>query len=466
MPALLEVGSELAALSYSSHDGRCEQQWTLVIGCAMQEVKEETVERFATFRRRFPFATNVVVLSSGASLGHLFTLAAAPILTRLYLPDDIGNLGLFNAFLAVAAVAASLQYDVAIVSTPSQREAAQLAIVSTALTLPMSMAGGFLLYIMIHFSLVGFGVLPVYAAGLMVLTILFAGLFSILRYWSLRDEQFNAVSRALIFQNGGRSLSQVALGAIGLHSFGLLFGEVVGRSIGMSRMMRNAWPVVRRYGFSAHDIAIALKSNRQFPLYSAPSSLLNVLGTSLPLPLLVTLYGADVGGYYSLVWRVLAVPVVLIGASMADAFHSRAALYVREDPRHLLRFFHSTTMALLGMGIIPALMVFAFGEPIFLFVFGIKWRLSGIIASIVAPWFLMSFIVSPLSRIVYVLRGQRLKLIYDLLIVGGNLAVFFAARHLAWPMLYMVTVMSAMNTTSKVIYYFVLFRITATSIRS
>jgi len=432
----------------------------------MQDVKEETVERFAKFCHSFPFAMNVVVLSGGASLGHLFTLAAAPILTRLYLPDDIGNLGLFNAFLAVAAAAASLQYDVAIVSATGQKEASQLAILSTVLTLPMSAVGGILLYIMIHFSLVGFGVLPTYAAGLMVPAILFAGLFSILRYWSLRDERFNTVSRALIFQNGGRSVSQVALGAIGLHSFGLLFGEVIGRAIGMSRMIRSAWPAARHYGLSAHDAAIALRSNRQFPLYSTPSSLLNVLGTSLPLPLLVTLYGADVGGYYSLVWRVLAVPVVLIGASMADAFHSRAALYAREDPKRLLRFFHSTTMALLAMGIVPALTVFLFGEPIFIVVFGIKWRLSGIIASIVAPWFLTSFIVSPLSRLVYVLHGQRLKLIYDLLILGGNLMVFFVARHLDWPMLYMVTVMSAMNTASKVVYYLVLFRIAATAIRA
>jgi O-antigen/teichoic acid export membrane protein len=123
-------------------------------------------------------------------------------------------------------------------------------------------------------------------------------------------------------------------------------------------------------------------------------------------------------------------------------------------------------MALLAMGIVPAVVVFAFGEPIFLFVFGIKWGLSGTIASIVAPWFLTSFIVSPLSRVVYVLHGQRLKLIYDLLILGGNLMMFFLARHFGWPMLHMVTVMSAMNTASKVIYYFVLFRIAATAMRA
>ena len=437
----------------------------MVTSLSVQSVTDGITGRFAKLRRNFPFATNVFVLSGGASLGHLFTLAAAPILTRLYLPNDIGDLGLFNAFLAIAAVAASLQYNVAIVSAPGQKEAAHLAILSTLLTLPTSVMGGLLLYFMIHFSLVGFGALPVYAAWLMVPTILFTGLFSILRYWSVRDERFDVVSQAVILQNGGRSVSQLALGAIGTHSFGLLFGELVGRGIGMGRMMRNAWPIVRKYGLSARDAAKALRSNWQFPLYSTPSSLLNELGTSLPLPLLVTLYGADVGGYYSLVWRVLAAPVVLIGASMADAFHSRAALYAREDPKRLLRFFHSTSAALLAIGIVPALTVFIFGEPIFAFAFGIKWKLSGTIAVIVAPWFLTSFIVSPLSRLVYVLHGQRLKLIYDVLILGGNLMVFVLARHLGWTMLHMVTMMSGANTASKVVYYFVLLRIAVTAMR-
>jgi O-antigen/teichoic acid export membrane protein len=431
---------------------------------SVQCVADEITGLFARLRRNFPFATNVFVLSGGASVGHLFTLAAAPVLTRLYLPNDIGGLGLFNAFLSVAAVSAALQYDVAIVSAPVPKEAAKLATLSTVLIFPMSVISGLLLYGMIHFSLLGFGSLPGYAAGLMIPTILFAGLFSILRYWSLREERFDLVSQAVIFQNGGRSISQLALGAFRLHSLGLFLGEVCGRGIGMGRMMQNTWPLVRKYGLSVRDMAEALKSNRQFPLYSTPSSLLNELGTSLPLPLIVTLYGAEVGGYYSLVWRVLAVPVALVGTSMADAFHSRAAFYAREDPKRVLRFFHSTSFGLLAIGIVPAITILFFGQPIFLFVFGVKWRLSGIIASIVAPWFLASFIVSPLSRLVYVLHGQRLKLVYDMLILGGNVMVFFVARDFGWPMLRMVTAMSAMNTAAKVVYYFVLFRIATTAI--
>jgi lipopolysaccharide exporter len=436
----------------------------MATGYPVQEVTHRIVEQFSRARCSFRFATDVAVLSGGASLGHLFTIAAAPILTRLYLPQDIGDLGLFNAFLGIAAIAASLQYDVAIVSAPGQKEAAHITRLSMLLTIPMSVAGGLLLYAMIRFSLVGFGVLPAYAAGLMVPTIFFAGLFSVLRYWSLREEKLGSVANAVILQNVARNVSQVALGAMGLHSFGVLLGEVLGRGIGMSRMMRNTWPVVRKYAFSLRDATETLQNNRRFPLYSVPSSLLNQLGMSLPLPLLVTLYGADVGGYYSLVWRALAVPVALFGSSVADAFHSRSALYARENPKGLLHFFHRTTLGLLAIGIIPAVAIFIFGEPIFLFVFGTKWGLSGTIASIVAPWFLTSFIVSPLSRLVYVLRGQRLKLIYDLLILGGNLMVFFFARQFGWPMLDMVIAMSGINTASKVVYYFVLLRIASTAI--
>lgn len=431
-----------------------------------RDVVRRIVERLSSLRRNFPFATSVAVLSGGTSLGHCFTIAAAPLLTRLYLPHDIGNLGLFSEFLAVIAVAATLQYDAAIVSAPDERNGAQLATLSIMFTLPMSVAGGLLLYAMIHFSFVGFGALPVYAPWLMVPAIVFAGVFSVLRYWSVRDAKFGIVSQAVIFQNGGRSLLQVALGVIGSHSFGLLLGEVFGRGLGMSRMLRSALPLMRRHALTSRDAAKALISNRQFPLYSMPSSLLNQLGTSLPLPLLVTLYGADAGGYYALVWRVLAVPLVLVGNSMADAFHSRAALYAREDRKRLLSFFNGTAAVLLAMGIVPALAIAIFGEPIFVLVFGATWRLSGAMAAIVSPWFLTTLIVSPISRLVYVLHGQGLKLIYDVLLLGANLLVFYCARRLAWPMLHMLAAMSVMNTASKVVYYVLLLRIAATAMRT
>jgi lipopolysaccharide exporter len=415
---------------------------------------------------KFPFAANVAVLSGGASLGHCFTLAAAPILTRLYSPYDLGQFGLFNIFLSLTAIATALQYDAAIVSAPGQEQAAHLTKLSMLFTVPVGITGGLLLHLMIHLSFLGFGTLPVYAPVLMALTIVFSGLFSILRYWSIRDERFGVVSQAMILQNGGRAISQVALGMFQSHGLGLLVGEVFGRSLGMGRMMRNTWPAVSKYALSLHDAAKALRENRRFPLYSMPSALMNQLGTALPLPLLASLYGADSAGYYSLVWRVLALPVVLLSYGTADAFHSRAALYAREDMGSVLQLFHKTSSALLLIGMVPALALSIYGQPLFGFVFGSRWRISGTIAVIVAPWFLASFVVSPLSRLVFVLQGQRFKLIYDVLILGGNLGLFFLSRQLGWPMIRMITAMSGLNTASNVVYYLVLLRIATTATRN
>src|ERR1700760_1541588 len=171
-------------------------------------------------RERFPFAANVVLLSGGASLGHCFTLAAAPLLTRLYVPSDIGTLGLFTAFLGVAVVVASLQYDVAIVSADTDKEAAYLVKLSLICAIPMAAGCGILMHEMSRRSLLGFGAMPWYAAWLTVASVLFAALFSTLRYWSLRCEQFGTVSQGLLFQSTARSVAQVVLGAIRLHALG------------------------------------------------------------------------------------------------------------------------------------------------------------------------------------------------------------------------------------------------------
>src|SRR5260370_21443628 len=151
----------------------------MAISSVARVVTDRIFGQLAKVCSNFRFATSVVVLSGGAAMGHCVTVAAAPILARLYLPHEIGNLGLFSAFLGVIVVAASLQYDVAIVSAPGQKEAAHLATLSTLFALPMSVAGGLLLDVIIHFSLVGVGVLPKYSAGLIVPTLFFAPFFSL-----------------------------------------------------------------------------------------------------------------------------------------------------------------------------------------------------------------------------------------------------------------------------------------------
>jgi len=407
------------------------------------------------------FIRNVSILSGGSALGHLFTLAAAPLLSRLYGPEDFGLLGLFASFLSITSVAVALRYEVSIVSGRDQAEAAYLTLASFLFAVPTSILAGGLLWLLNHFAVLGYGSLPWHAPWLMACAIFFVGVFTALRYWCLREERFAQVSQGIVVQSAARAVLQTVLGVFKLHASGLLLGETAGRCMGMSRMFRGAWPVLRGYcaGVRWTDFTQALWRHRKFPLYSLPSSFLDALGMSLSLPLLVRLYGAAVGGYYSLVWRAVAVPSVVVTVAIADTFHSRLAACARETPAEIMGLFKRTSLSLLLLGSVPAFILWFWGQPLFRFVFGPQWAFSGTIAAIVAPWYLSEFIVTPVSRVVLVLSGQELKLVWDVLSVASLLAVFFAAQWRGMGSLTTIRVLTVVNTSLRVIYYLILVRI-------
>jgi O-antigen/teichoic acid export membrane protein len=204
-----------------------------------------------------------------------------------------------------------------------------------------------------------------------------------------------------------------------------------------------------------------LGENRKLPLYSFPSSLIDSAAANISVPLLVWYYGANSGGYFSLVQRVLAVPLLLISASVADAFQARLAVYMRTEPASVKQIFRKTGLALLWAGLLPTTFLVMFGEPAFRLVFGRDWASAGTMAAIIAPFFLAQFIVSPLSRLVFVLEGQRWKLCYDMLALSGIIGVFLLSKWHSLPLMHVIKLLSAVGTFTFIIYYAVLARIVA-----
>lgn len=433
----------------------------------MQVVAEE--QRSAGIKRFFPgglfrdwsFARNVAILGGGTALAQGLNVLLAPVLTRLYLPVSFGQYALFVSFLNFAMVGVSLRYELGIVAARTEQKAAQLTLAAFLFSVPASLIGGALLFSFVHFSVLGFNALPSYAPFLMLVALLFVGAFSALRYWFVREEQFGCISQAVVVQNGVRAVAQAGAGAIGGQLGGLLAGEVMGRSAGMSRMFRVAWPRIKAlvFPFDRRSFSEVLRENWQFPVYSLPSSLVDSAATNICIPLVVWYYGTSAGGYFSLVQRVLAVPLVLISASVADAFQARLALHARKDPTRIGYLFRRTSLGLVAIGLIPTVLLFFFGEPAFRIVFGEKWMIAGKMAAIIAPYFLAQFVVSPLSRLVFVLEGQRLKLIYDVLALSGMIGVFMFSKWQSLPLMRALLILSGVGTFTFIIYYLLLMRI-------
>ncbi|HEX7959026.1 MAG TPA: hypothetical protein VF493_03870 [Terriglobales bacterium] len=428
---------------------------------ACQPVRAGVLSQAFSWASRWRFARNVATLSLGTALAQSVGVALSPVLTRLYSPTDLGVLGLFMSFVSVATVTTSLNYELWIVSVINKEKAAQLTWASMLLTIPVSLFCGAVLYIVMHFQWLGYGALPGYSIPLMVATLLLIGIFSNLRYWAIRHESFPIVARTTVFQQTTRSAFQVAFGFLGAGSMGLLFGEMIGRGVGIGSLFRSAWPALKNVAaqFRKSDLVGALVENRSLAVYSLPSSIIDTMAGSILVPMVVQLYGPAMGGQFALTRKVLAVPLALIATSVADTFHSRLAPCAREKPDQMLALFARTSAGLFLLGLVPALILFFAGHQLFAFAFGERWSIAGTLAGISAPFFLAQMIVSPLSRLVFVLRGQRSKLIYDLILISGILLVFGVACRQKLSLIQTVWAITLVNVFCYFVYYLVLLRI-------
>jgi O-antigen/teichoic acid export membrane protein len=401
------------------------------------------------------FVRKAAVLSSGSAIGHLFSLALSPLLTRAYRPEDFAALGLFTSFLSVAGVAVSLQYETSIISASDEAEAASLAICALCLGVPISVLAGLALWLMMHYALLGFGALVLYAPVALSLVMCFVGVFVVLRYWSLRQQNFALVSQSVAEQSAARVILQGLAGLIGFHSGGLIVGETLGRGVGMGRMFKGAWPQLRGHAATItwSEYKRYLWKNRKFPLLTLPSSFMDALCISLTVPLLIQNYGTNSGGNYAMVWRVLSLPGVVITLAVADTFHSQLAERVRNAPEQVLGFFANTCVTLLVVGCVPCAILFLWAKPLFALAFGSQWGISGAMASLIAPWYLGQFVVNPISRAVYVLSGQATKMIWDVLCTISLPTVFYIAKLSSMDVIGAVRLLSTVSTVLYIIYF-------------
>lgn len=407
------------------------------------------------------FLSNALVLASGIVIGQSITLLTSPIVSRLYTPDDFGRYGLLIAFIGFVTVVSSLRYETAIVATDSLTDAAYLVIASLSASTVVSALSSICLYVLIKLRLLGFGELPLWSPLLAFLMCVTTSGFFVLRYWLIRIDKFKCIRQVTIYQNSVRSIIHIGLGYVHFSTPGLLWGECLGRLSGIGRIIRDSHPILRKQleSFQYSKMRAILEKYREFPTYSLPSALLDSLSAALLLPLVVELYGAQEAGYLALVQRVIAIPALLIGGTIADSFHHHMANDARTRVKQVTPFFFRVTLILTLFSLLLAGFLIFFAQPVFVLVFGDSWAMAGSIAVKMAPLFAVGLIVSPLSRVVLVFKGQKYKLIYDLLGIAIVLGTLYGGKYLGASFLISISCYSYLGVLAYVVYFLVLLYI-------
>ena len=84
--------------------------------------------RMAILLRKDGFARRVFTLMSGTALAQATSLLVAPVLTRLFRPEDFGVFAMYVTLLSVSAPLIAVRYELAIVPAETDDDAFALVL--------------------------------------------------------------------------------------------------------------------------------------------------------------------------------------------------------------------------------------------------------------------------------------------------------------------------------------------------
>lgn len=405
---------------------------------------------------QFLFLRQVSTLTIGVGIGQLALLAVYPIVGRLYSPVDFGILGLALSFLSVAVLIGTLRYEQAILSIPEEETLSLFAGITRRMPFLCTIAIILLAFIC-WMEVGGFGELSNTHIIVLYVLLVVAAFAELSRYLLVRRKEFAVVASATIRGALSKALLLLAFGVAGAGWIGLLVAELGSRLAFIHRGRRMIpWPQCFR---KSHDSRRLLWRYREYPFISLPSSIIDNGADAAQLPIIATLYGLEFAGLYALVQRCAAIPSSLIARNVADVFQTRAVEIISTKAGSVFRLFNRTVLALAGIAVIPAAVVFLQGEEIFVLVFGEAWREAGVIAALLSPAMFAQFVVSPVSRIVFVTNRLKIKLIFDLTQLGLIALLPVVSLALDWEGLETIKGLSLALIISHVLYLMVLTRL-------
>jgi O-antigen/teichoic acid export membrane protein len=372
-------------------------------------------------------------IATGSAAGQLLTFAAAPLLFRLYSPEEVGTYTVISTLVLTLGTVAALRFEMAVPLAEEERDAHALVVLGLAAAGAIAIAG------IVVVAIAGDSIArafdqPGLRAWLWTVPPVAAamGMALMLNQLAIRHRRYGAVGRRAFFQSATILVSQLAAGLAGMRSGGLVLGLGVGQIAGALLLLRGSGLDGETARAAARPGALraVLRRYRRFPLLLAPSGLLNVLGRQLPILLMAYWYGPAVAGWLGLTQRVVAMPVAVVGGAVAQVYLGELSQAARSDPARA-RSILLRASARLALIAVPGAIILVIAAPaVFPFVFGAEWQPSGRYAQAMAVFMAAQFIVSPVSQTLVVFGRPGLQLAWDvsrMVLVSGAVAGTAAA---------------------------------------
>ena len=362
-------------------------------------------------------------------ISQALTLAAMPVLSRMYSPAAFGLLAIFMVLGNMASQFSCMGYQGSVVLPKRDKSAFTL----WAACLGIGFIVSTITLIAVLFSAPAIATLlgnPELAEWLWLVPVtmfIWAG-FEATSYWCTRQKMFTEISRGVVTTRGSTIAFQLGFGlAQNTSAAGLINGYVLGPLTGLIILLQQGLKNIPNHywaGLRLNTAYLLLRRYKHFLGYGLLSNFTAAALRSLPVLVLGFFFSPAIVGLFSMANRLVTAPFQLVTNSLFRVFFERAnrakkdgnlaALTARLYERLIMLL--TTPLALLGIAA-PDLVVILLGE---------RWQGTSIYLQWLSGWLLFVSAISPLDRLFLIEERQIELAAINVLLFGAGLGSLVA----------------------------------------
>lgn len=374
------------------------------------------------------FNRNVFTLFTGQIIVQAISFAVGFIITRLYLPEQIGIYSLFVAIATMLTIVSTGRYDAAMIVEEDDNNVKSLWGLSLIISLGFNLILFVLLYffseqLMSYFNVDGLGKWIL----LIPFTIFIGSIIKATQFFFNRYAEYGKMKNSDIIKSSSNSVFSVGLGVLNFLNGGLIIANIIGNvfSAGflLLKLPGSFWKGITS-SFSLQSLKlVAVKYKSYLTSYSLSGLLNSLVSNGTPL-FIIYFFSEKIAGYYFMAEKIISIPIGLIVASISKVFFQKASELYREDKVQFLSLIHGIQKKMI-LFLLPFLIVLTVLAPYFFKLFGEGWEYAGEMVKYFAILVFFNNIVSPVGSISNILDRLDILLYFNISIALFRVLTFY-----------------------------------------
>ena len=355
----------------------------------------------------------MVLLFGASGLGQLITVAAIPVLARLYDPAGFGFLAGIMCIVSLSASVVHGRYHLAIPASRDEGEAVALLVLAALLSAVISPVAVLIVVLLIGQNA---GVIESWLfVSVTIAFTLVTALIDVFTYWRSHRQRFGVSAQSTVARAGITAGTQIALSPFS--TIGLIGGAMAGALAALALSIRDVVRFDRRSLVwpSWKQLLGVARHYSGYPIFGMPQGLIAAVSWNVLPLLLLHFSGVDSAGQYWLAYRLLIAPVSLLNGSYRQA---TLPIMGRGDRLSATRIARRHSLNLLLLAATVAAPVYLFGETSFALLLGEEWRLAGAMAAWLGIGIIADIVKIPAMCMLQSKAWHRSILVWETIIVA------------------------------------------------